>query len=93
MDDDGVGILIAGVVIMGLVAMVLTVLFYVAIFLAAAAAIGVVIYGLFIVLKRVALIVWEACQPTPDELIERDFKSTKTEMNDIAGQSWRNLAG
>lgn len=31
--------------------------------------------------------------PTTEELIERDYAATKHRMNDIAGQSWRNLAG
>lgn len=28
-----------------------------------------------------------------EQLIERDFIATKHRLNDIAGQSWRNLAG
>lgn len=42
----------------------------------------------------VMLVVWltdRFCRVSTDQLIEREFIATKQRINDMAGQSWRNL--
>lgn len=93
MDDDGLGLAIGAVLVFGFAAVVLTIAFYVLVAVGAVALVGGTVYLIGRLLWQVGSYIYECCQPTAEELIERDYESTKAAMNDVAGHSWRNMAG